>query len=482
VREARGEVGPARHAVIGSGLTRTLGGLALAAICALPVAAQAPRADTLRLSLDEALRMAEGSNPGFRQADNAVGLNSIETRTTWLDELVPRVDLQLFNTDFVGNLQRRSTDNFGNPIENPTADWNYFSRTTQRLSLAWSFQGRSLFDTHRRQSLTNRDRDLARGAALSGLQIEVQRRYLDALEQMELMRAEEELIAARRVDQEVASRLFSLAIRTRVDVLNAELAVEQQALVHRRQQGTFDRALLALRTTLGADGPGELVLADEPLPIFDPVGLDADGLVRRALDANPELRRADVAVRQASLGVAEQRNQWWPQVSMGFNIVRLAQQPRGGALFDVGFDQDLDRSFFLQLSLPVFNGFFANRRDAERAAVEFDNQREADREARLGVEERVRGARMELDNQWETLRLAERSLEIAEEALRLAREEYRLGTRSFEDLRASFDQEADTRRQVIAARYGFVDALLDLEEAVGESVRPVGTGPSGPGF
>jgi outer membrane protein TolC/preprotein translocase subunit SecF len=326
---------------------------------------------------------------------------------------VPQVNVQLFNTDFRGNLQRRATDNFGNPIENPTADWNYFSRTTQALSLAWSFQGRSLFDTHRRQSLVNRDRDLARGAALSGLQIEVQRRYLDALEQMELMRAEEELIEARRVDQQVASRLFSLAIRTRVDVLNAELAVEQQALAHRRQQGSFDRALLALRTTLGADGPGELVLSDEPLPIFDPAGLDADGLVRRALETNPELRRADVAVRQASLGVAEQRNQWWPEVSMGFNLVRMAQQPRGGAFFDVSFDEDLDRSFFLQLSLPVFNGFFANRRDAERAAVEFDNQREADREARLAVEERVRGARMELDNQWETLRLAERSLEIA---------------------------------------------------------------------
>jgi hypothetical protein len=28
--------------------------------------------------------MAEGSNPGFRQADNAVGLNTIESRTTWL--------------------------------------------------------------------------------------------------------------------------------------------------------------------------------------------------------------------------------------------------------------------------------------------------------------------------------------------------------------------------------------------------------------
>lgn len=445
-----------------------------------PASGQDTQPDTLRLSLDEAMRLAEGGNPGFRRADNAVGLNSVESRATWLSELVPQVNLQLFNTNFTGNLQRRAVDNFGNPIENPTADWNYFSRTTQALNLSWSFQGRSLFDTHRRQALVNRDRDLARGAALSELQIEVQRRYIDALEQRELMQAEEDLIAARRVDQDVASRLFSLAIRTRVDVLNAELALEQQSLAHRRQQGAFERALLALRTTLGTDGPEALDLEPEPLPIFDPSGLDTDALARRALDANPALRRADVAVRQASLGVAEHRNNWWPQVSMGFDLVRRAQQPSDGALFDVSFDEDLDRAFFLQLSLPVFNGFFEKRRDAQRADVELDNQREADREARLGVEESVRGSRLELANQWETLRLAERSLEIAEEALRLAREEYRLGARSFEDLRASFDQEAETRRQVIAARYAFVDALLDLEEAVGEPVRPAANNPSGP--
>jgi len=443
--------------------------------------AHAFQADTLRLTLEDALRLAEGGNPSFRQADNSVSLNSVESRATWMGQLLPRASLSLFNTGFTGNLQRRAIDEFGNPSVNPSADWNYFSSTTQALSVGWTFQGRSLFDAHRRQGLVNRERELARGAALSELQIEVQRRYVDALEQRELTRAEEELIAARRLDLDVATRLFSLAMRTRVDVLNAELAVEQQALAHRRQQGALDQALLALRTNLGTEGPAALVIEEEPLPIFDPSGLDADALVRRALDANPALRGSDVAVRQAGLGVSEQRNTWWPEISMGFNLFRRAQRDSDGALFDVSFDEDLDRNFFLQLSIPVFNGFFENRRAAQQAAVTYENERESDREARLAVEETVRGARLELDNQWETLRLAERSREIAEAALRLAREEYRLGARSFEDLRASFDQEAETRRQVITARYAFVDALLDLEQAVGERVRPAGPPAAAPG-
>ena len=90
---------------------------------------------------------------------------------------------------------------------------------------------------------------------------------------------------------------------------------------------------------------------------------------------------------------------------------------------------------------------------------------------------------LEISNQYEVLRLAERSLEIAQEALRLAREEYRIGTRTFEDLRSSFDSEATTRRQVITARHSFVDAVLTLEEAVGARVRggtpPIASGSGG---
>ena len=109
--------------------------------------------------------------------------------------------------------------------------------------------------------------------------------------------------------------------------------------------------------------------------------------------------------------------------------------------------------------------------EQQRAAIELRNQREQDREIRLQLEESIRGSVLELENQWTSAQLSQRSNEIAREALALAREEYRLGARSFEELRAVFQQEADTRRQVITARHAFVDALLTLEEAVGASVR-----------
>lgn len=437
-----------------------------------PVSAQ----DGPVLTLARALEIAEARNPAFRQADNNVQLNRTEMRTTWLDQILPRANLTLFNTAFYGNITRRATDNFGNPIANPDADWVYFSSTRQSLDLNWRIQGASLLQAFRRQRLTNRERDMARTGALTELDVSVRRLFTDALEQRDLMRAEEELVVAREVDYEVAERLFSLAMRTRVDVLNAELAIEQQALALQQQRARFQQAKLTLRTELGDDELGDFTLADEPLPIFDPSGLDPDALVRRAHDVNPQLRQREVAVQSAQLGVAENRNSWWPTVDLGMQVSRVAQTQETDALFDASFDEDLDSNFYIQLSVPMFNSFAQNRQSMHRAEVELDNALEADREARLQIEGTVRGAVLELSNQWESLRLAERSAEIAQEALRLAREEYRIGTRTFEDLRQSIDQEADTRRQVIQARHQFVDALLSLEEAVGAEIRPPSTG------
>lgn len=282
---------------------------------------------------------------------------------------------------------------------------------------------------------------------------------------------------ARRTDVEVASRLFGLAMRTRVDVLTAELGVEQQTRALRRQQAAFHKASLALRTRLGDDDLPPFRLAEAPLPIFDPAVLDAEDLVGRALDVNPALEQARVGVRSAQVGLKESRRAWWPTLLLNFNLARRAQTPQGEALFDLSFDEALDQRFYVGLQVPMFNDFFQNRQGIHRSSVELANSRETERESLLRVEEAVRGALLELESQWESLRLAERSAEIAAEALELAREEYRIGTRTFGELRQSIDAEADTRRQVIQARYAFVDALLSLEEAVGAPVAvDVGAG------
>lgn len=455
---------------------RNRGATTAAALAGLLLAATAPAGLAAQevLTLERALEIARGSNPSYRQALNSTDLNALEMKRTWMDQILPQVNLNLFTTAFTGNLVHRATDNFGNPIERPQTDWVYFSSTRQALDVNWQIQGSSLFRAYDRQKVTNLERTAAADAALTAVEVEVRRLYMDALEQRDLMRAEEELVEARRLDLAVAERLFGLAMRTRVDVLNAELAIEQQNLALRQARARYEQAKLSLRTQLGEDALGDFELADEPLPVFDPAGLDPDGLVATAMDANPQVRQRGLSVEGARIGVSEAKTSWWPNIAVGAMLTRTAQTEETRALFDVSWDEDLDRRFYVQFSIPMFNNYFANRLAMQQAQVELDNSVEAEREIRLQIEGTVRGAVLELGNQYESLRLAERSHDIAQEALRLAREEYRLGTRTFEDLRAAFDQEASTRRQVISARHSFVDALLSLEESVGTRIGPDG--------
>jgi outer membrane protein len=456
----------------------TAGLLLVALTCATPAAAataQDPGAlqepAPLVLTLDQALALAAGENPTVRRAVNEAGLNGAEMRSTWMDELLPQASLTLFTTGFTGNLQRQAFDNFGNPIANPQAEWNYFSRTLHNLNLAWSFQGPSLWHAHRRQSLVNDKRDAAERVALNDVQVEVQRRYLDALEQQALMTAEEELLEARRIDLDVAERLFSLALRTRVDVLSAELAVEQQTLVLQQQQTEYTRALLALRMAMGSSDTRPIEVVETEVPIFDPVGLEAADLLSRALESSPTVLQSELAVRTAEVGLSERKSQWWPRITAGVDVYKQSFREQGDALFDPSVTGNLESQFFVQFSIPVLDGVMRQGTEQQQASVEVANRREDDREARIELEATIRGALLDLGNQWTSFRLAERSSAIAGEALRLAREEYRLGTRSFEELRSAVEQEADTRRQQITARHGFFDTLLVLEQAVGTPLR-----------
>ncbi len=442
-------------------------------------AGTAQRQDTITLTLDDALGIAEGHNPTYQQAVNSTRLNGPDTRQAWFDQILPSASFTLFTTGYTGNLTRRATDVFGNPIEQPVTEWAYFSNTQQGVNLSWSIQGTSIFNALRRSKVTNRGRNIDESGALTTARIEVRRMYMDALGQRALLEAEQELLEARKVDEDVTRRLFQLATGSQVDVLSAELAVEQQRQAVQQQQATFEKALLALRTELGDTELPPFRLDSTALPIFDPSSLDADALASAALDANPDLRRARSNVDLARVGVSESRASWWPRLTANLQINRQAYQSETQALFDATWNEPLDKRFQVYLSIPALNDFFRTRQSQVQASVQLDNAKEAARQQRLTVEQKVRGALLDLNNQWELLKVRERSAEIAAKALELARQEYRIGGRDFQQLRQSFQDDANARRQVIQSRHAFVDALLDLEAAVGTTVRPAPAGDGG---
>ena len=450
-----------------------LGLMILAAAAALgPAPARAQQSDTLVLTLERAQEIALRSNPTYRSVAGRLELNEPETRAAWASDILPRLSVDLLNTRYLGNLVRRGVDDFGNPVANPDPEFVYFSSTRQAIGLTWQLDGPSLWNRIRRIGVENRGRELGEELAGEELRLEVVERFFETLEQDELLALEEELVEASQTDLESAERLFELALRNRVDVLEAELEVEQRRLAVRRQRGARDRARLALRASLGQADLPPVRPASTGAPLFDPAELDQAGLLERAAAGSPAVRRARDALQAAELDVSESRGSYWPRLNAGLSVGRLTQAPGTESLFRFGgLGDDLTSTFFLNLSVPFFDDFFADRRTIARAEVERRGRENELVDAALEAERATRSALLTLHDRWDEVGIAERSLAIAAEALELAREEYRLGGRTFRELQQSVRDEADVRRQLIQARYGFVDALVELETAVGGPVR-----------
>ena len=430
-------------------------------LAAAPLEAQAPRV----LSLEEALELARQNNPVLRQAINELEMTPAGMRAA-LGAFLPNLTLNL-STSVNLNRRLQAEDFFGNPITNPNVEWVNTSSSGQSISA-----GVSLFEGGSR--LHQRGAERARGVARErGVEAELTETYArvansfyQTLRQSDLLELELAILEGKRLDLESTRRLFELAIGTRVDVLAAELEVQQQERAVREAENEHDKALLGLRAEIAVPDLGEFTTLGTPPEPFDPVALDEVALIGRALEGSPRLQqtRAEVDVGRASLSAL--RSTRWPTLRLSTAFFQSGHGQEYAAAFKPFSNDSRYARASLDLSLPVFTGFSTERSIAE-AQVQLANAEERVRQTRMVAERDVRSRLIDLRGAYESYRLAERSSEIAEERLRLAREEYRLTSRTFSDLQIAIEGVAGERRTAINARYDFVAARIALEQVVG---------------
>jgi len=128
-------------------------------------------------------------------------------------------------------------------------------------------------------------------------------------------------------------------------------------------------------------------------------------------------------------------------------------------------------SLYLQVSLPVFQGFTRQRQVAEarNAATDARHNRRAEE---LRVRTAVTRAHDELLTALQVVEIEGRNREVAGEQLVLAQERYRMGAASFMELLEAQSSAAAAERDYLNAKYRFHGAIWALEAEVGERLRP----------
>jgi len=451
-----------------------VGLIVVAALMVLPGGATGQVAEPL--TPQRAIELARLGNPLYRSALNSLDLAGPQARQAW-GAFLPRLDVDAGTT---GSFLRQliGTDDFGNPIENPNATTRYNSGSSQGLSVQVPlFEGGARFH---QLGQARAQADALRWTAEAELlraTTAVERDFFEAQRQQELVGIENELLGEAQRDSDATQRLFRLAARTRSDVLGGELAVQQQESAVWAAEAEQAKALLRLRATLGNPEERFTDVAPAALGIFDPAELDVAQLVAEAVQNNATVRSAEASERASEAASKSARARRWPSVALSGGLSRSAFGVDASSLFDLTPDDRSNGYLQLSVSIPLFQQFQTSFQIAQ-ADVDRRNAAETTRQRRLETERDVRAALIDLVQAHQRVESTSRALEIADERLRLVREEYRLAGKSFEDLQAALRSAGQARRDVVDGRYGFVEARIALEEALGARIGAAGVGGS----
>jgi outer membrane protein len=441
-------------------LRRMLGTTALllgALLPAPPAAAQETTADSLPLSLREALDLGLQRNPqvlsaGYTRSAAGAGL--------WdaYGNFLPRISLS-------GQVQRVDQGTFvlfGREFDSPKS---YNTGYSWDLTHSLLDSGRDLFRL--KSARANVDQAIA-GYDLQSLttatQIETQ--YLEARRQQALVDRARFEVEQRRQQLALAQGRYDVGTVTRSDVLLARLDLNRAEVAVLQAVQRLEEARLGLRRLLGGSLPERPLELTTDFRVFQPA-YDVEDLVARALGEHPSLResRAQQAADAAQLWMA--RTAYLPSLQLQYSIQRTAADT-----LDFVFSDFAEQSYVgVALNWQVFGGFERyNQTSQANAALQSARAEEVNRA--LQIEQDVRTAYTRLLTAYASHQAAELSVELASEDLRLGEGRYRTGTGSFVDLVDARTRSALADAELISATYDFYLALVQLELATGLNLLP----------
>ncbi|MHB1170604.1 MAG: TolC family protein [Longimicrobiales bacterium] len=477
-------------------------------------AAQAAQEPVMRLTLEQAIEIARGSNPTYLITANDEG------DAVWQQREAYAAFLPSVSVNGAGQYVAEGTPNLGfltgADLGVGKVPSSYYS--SYGIEGAIELSGATLFEASRASA--NRKATSARvDAAGFTLATEVTQQYLAALRAQDEVRLAQESLESAQQSYELAVGQFEAGAAPRLDVTNAEVTRgrAEVALLQAEQSAQTEKLRLVQTLGFSPDAPLELVSTFE---IFEPTWT-MDELTERALASHPQL----VAARASeSAGVASARAtkmQYLPSLRLAARLSGYSRQTgddqalladarstfdraranciygnRVGALLgDAPEDcsglvltPEAERQLLaandvfpfdftsnpatvtLSVNFPIFNGF-TRERQVQEARSAADDARHRRRAEELARRTEVSEAYVALVTAYRTVAIEERNVAAAAEQLELARERYRLGAGDIVELAQAQATKAEADNAHLSAIYTFHENYAALEAAVGEPLR-----------
>lgn len=433
--------------------------LLFAVLCSCAIAAMGQTAtDTLRLSLDDCIRIALNENPTIKVAEMEITKVDYSKKEV-LGQLLPTVT-------FSGSYQRTlAKQTMYMDTEQGTAKfrvgrdnaWNTGFNASMPLVMPTLWKSIKLNDTQILQNI-----EAARSSRLS-LVNQVKNAYYALLLAVDSKKVIEENHATAKMNAEIFSNKFKLGTASEYDVLRANVAVTNLEPSILEADNSINQCLLQLKVLMGMDvranvAPG-LTLEQYKDEMLRYAPIDT------TLAMNSDLRKVDIQTEYLKKALDVQKAAWYPTLTGSVNYMWNSMS--NGNPFQ-NFQWSGYSTAGLTLSFPLFTGGqrYYKQKQAEVSLREMKWQRE-NLERSLGMQ--VKTQLDHIDKSLVQISSNEGGVRQAEKAKDIMQKSFKIGAASFIQLRDTEDALMGARLAYYQAIYDYLVAQSNLELVLGKA-------------
>ena len=386
--------------------------------------------------------------------------NNIQLRQSRNDYLSGVEDTKEAKAALFPSLSASATQGYTNYPSSNATDRNSYTGTYGLNAGMTLYEGGKLRTAVKQQQVQNRIDALAVEESANDIRIAIVQAYMQCLYAAEAVTVNRSTAEASKARRDRAEAMWQAGSISKVDFAQLEsqyVSDEYQVVVART---SLDNYKLQLKQLLELDITEEMNLAAPAIQeseVLSALPAKAE-IYATALDAMPEIKRGELGVESAELGIKQARAGFFPSVSLSAGI-GTGHMSGGG--FESGSQvwNRFNENIGLSVSIPIFSNR-KNRTAVNKARIVVSNSYLERQNLEKQLLREVESAYLDAVSAQSQYTAAREKQRYAQQSYDLTDEQFRVGMKNTVELITAQNELTAARQELLQAKYM---ALLGIE-------------------
>lgn len=386
--------------------------------------------------------------------------NNIQLRQSRNDYLSGIDDTEEAKAALFPSLTASVTQGFTNYPSSNATDRNSYTGTYGLNAGMTLYEGGKLRTAVKRQQVQNRIDALSVEESANDIRIAIVQAYMQCLYAAEAVTVNRSTADASKARRDRAEAMWQAGSISKVDFaqLESQYASDEYQVVV--ASASLDNYKLQLKQLLELDITEEMNFAAPAIQeseVLSVLPAKAE-IYATALDAMPEIKRGELAVESAELGIRQARAGFFPSVSLSAGI---GTGHMSGGSFESGSQvwNRFNENVGLSVSIPIFSNR-KNRTAVNKARIAVSNSLLERQSLEKELLREVESAYLDAVSAQSQYVAAREKQRYAQQSCDLTDEQFRVGMKNTVELITAQNELTAARQEVLQAKYM---ALLNIE-------------------